>query len=238
MTHLHSISFSPQRYPVRDAYPFNLETLRVTPSLQFPSPVTLLVGENGTGKSTVLRAIARACRIHIWTGMERARQGWNPHEDTLHQYVDVKWTRDVVPGAFFASENFRHFSELVDEWASTDPGLLEYFGGRSLLTQSHGQSHLAFFKSRFGIEGLYLLDEPDTALSPKSQLAFLQVIKEACATGLAQFIIATHSPILLSYPGATIYSFDHVPVRSVGYEETEHYKAYRGLFGQSPRGEE
>ena len=111
-----------------------------------------------------------------------------------------------------------------------DPGLLEYFGGKSLISQSHGQSLMAFFKSRLKIKGLYILDEPETALSPKSQLTLLSLLKEASLTGQAQFIIATHSPILLACPGAQIMTFDEIPVRRIAYEDTDHYRIYRDFM--------
>lgn len=118
-------------------------------------------------------------------------------------------------------------------WEADNPGQIEYFGGKSLLTQSHGQSLMSFFKARYKIRGLYLLDEPETALSPKSQLGLLKLLQEMSALGHAQFIIATHSPILLAFPGANIYSFDHRPVKTIPYEDTEHYQVYK-RFMENP----
>jgi predicted ATPase len=111
-----------------------------------------------------------------------------------------------------------------------DPGLVEYFGGKSLMTQSHGQSLMAFFQSRLKIKGLYLLDEPETALSPKTQLVLLGLLKEISQSGIAQFIIATHSPILLACPGARILSFDEIPVRQIDYHDTNHYRIYKDFM--------
>jgi predicted ATPase len=119
----------------------------------------------------------------------------------------------------------------LDEWAATDAGQLEYFGGKSLLTQSHGQSIMSFFRARYAIKGLYLLDEPETALSPRTQLTLLDLLEKMSAAGHAQFVIATHSPILLSCPGATIYSFDSVPIAPIRYRETDHYKIYKDFMG-------
>jgi predicted ATPase len=119
--------------------------------------------------------------------------------------------------------------------------MLRYFGGQSLMNQSHGQSLLSYFGSRYSIRGLYLLDEPETALSPASQIKLTKIIKEAAARGDAQFIIASHSPILLACPGASVLSFDEVPPGEVQYEETEYYRVYkefledRGKFlGENP----
>ena len=119
------------------------------------------------------------------------------------------------------------FARILDEWGAADPGQLKYWGGQSLLTQSHGQSAMSFFRARYQIEGIYLLDEPETAFSAKTQIEFLALITQMAAAGHAQFIIATHSPLLLACPGAVIYSFDHVPVRRIQYEETEHYQIYK-----------
>ena len=135
-----------------------------------------------------------------------------------------------VPGAFFSSQIFQDFARFLDEWAKADPAILGYFGGSSLITQSHGQSLISFFNARYKIKGLYLLDEPETALSPKSQLKLLRLLKEMSEAGHAQFIIASHSPILLAYPGATIYSFDSLPLKSIDYEETEYYRTYKDFI--------
>jgi predicted ATPase len=158
--------------------------------------------KTATGKSTLLKALCRRCDIHIWQDTERSRYQYSPYEEALSRYIQVEWANGSVPGSYFASLIFEDFARFLDEWARSDPGILEYFGGKSLVTQSHGQSIISFFESRYRIKGLYLLDEPETALSPQSQLKLLHVLKQATLDGHAQFIIATHSPILLAYPGA------------------------------------
>ena len=110
--HLRSITLCPDRYPTRDRYPFNLDIFREGLHLEFSSPITLFVGENGTGKSTLLRAICRSCGIFIWEVKDRPRFRPNPDEDSLHTAVDATWTDGHVPGSFFGSEIFRHFSEV------------------------------------------------------------------------------------------------------------------------------
>ena len=230
MLHLREVRLLSEQYPTRDHYPFNIDVLQKTRGIEFSSPVTFFIGENGSGKSTLLEALARRCRIHIWSGVDCTRSEPNPYEEMLFLYLEVEWTDGIVPGSFFSSQIFRNFAELVEMWEADNPGQIEYFGGKSLLTQSHGQSLMSFFRARYRIKGLYLMDEPETALSPKSQLELLKLLQEMSALGHAQFIIATHSPILLACPGAVIYSFDHSPVRTLRYEDTEHYQVYKSFM--------
>ena len=233
--HLRRVDILPEKFPTREHYPFNLDVLQRTPSLSFDTAVTFFVGENGTGKSTLLEAITNKCGIYIWRGMQRTRYQYNPYEAQLYRAIEVQWTDGSVPGSFFGSQVFQNFAQIVDEWAAATPAVLEYFGGQSLLTQSHGQSLMSFFRSRYKIKGLYLLDEPETALSPRTQLDLLKLLQDTTRDGQAQFIIASHSPILLACPAAVIYSFDHVPVKPVAYEETEHYRVYKEFMADRGR---
>jgi len=233
--HLKEVNLLSDQYPTRDHYPFNINVLRQTGSIPFLSPVTFFIGENGSGKSTLLEALARRCQIHIWQGVDCTRSKPNPYEETLFLYLKIEWRDGMVPGSFFSSQIFRNFAQLVDMWEADNPGQIDYFGGKSLLTQSHGQSLMSFFKARYKIKGLYLLDEPETALSPKSQLQLLKLLQDMSALGHAQFIIATHSPILLACPGSVIYSFDYTPVKTVHYEDTEHYQIYKSFMEDSGR---
>ena len=228
--HLSGVHIFSEFFPTGDQYPFNLDILHQTGHLEFKSPVTFFIGENGSGKSTLLRAITRRCGIHIWEYAAGGRYQLNPYENALHHYLRVKWTNGVTPGSFFAAQIFKDFAGLLDEWASSDPGQLEYFGGKSLMIQSHGESLMSFFQARYKLKGLYILDEPETALSPKTQLKLLKLLKEMGQAGHAQFLIATHSPILLACPEAVIYSFDQAPIQATAYEETEHFKVYRDFM--------
>ena len=172
--HLASLTLHPERFPMRNCYPFSLPHLQQLGTLAFDTPVTFFVGENGSGKSTLLEAIAVRCGIHIWRDESPLRVEHNRWERRLAEFLEVAWTDGPVPGSFFGADIFRNFAQMLDKWAANDPGLLEYFGGHSLLTLSHGQSLLAYFRSRYRIKGLYLLDEPETALSPRSQLELLR----------------------------------------------------------------
>ena len=216
-----------EKYPTGDHYPFTLPIFHQTRQLVFDTPITLFVGENGAGKSTLLEALALRSGIYIWRKPEGVRYQFNRYEKQFYKYLSLEWANGSVPGAYFGSEIFKDFAGILDEWAAADPGQLKYFGGKSLITQSHGQSMMSYFRSRYKIKGIYFLDEPETALSPRSQLDFLEILRENSQAGHAQFIIATHSPILLACEGAKIYSFDHVPVSAIEYEETEHYQIYK-----------
>ncbi len=233
--HLKSIRFHPENYPQKDIYPFSLDIINETMEIAFHSNAVFFVGENGSGKSTVLKAIAKKCSIYLWRDEGRQTMHYNKFSEQLYRYMDAEWTSGRVPGSFFASEYFRYFAEYLDEWSKSDPGMINYFGGSSLIEKSHGQGFMAFFKSRYAIKGLYLLDEPENALSPKKQLELVRIISSASVSGHAQFIIATHSPILLALPGAEIYSFDHAPAKAVCFEQTDHFQVYREFF-KDPEG--
>ena len=228
--HLKTINFHPEKYPRQDIYPFNLEIFQKKATLAIRKAVTFFVGENGTGKSTLLRAIARRAGIHIWEGEKRRRYHYNQHEETLYKYISTTWNDGPVPGSFFASELFHNFAAMTDEWAEADPGSLEYLGGKSLVARSHGQSHMAFFESRLKIKGLYLLDEPENALSPHRQIELLQLLQKYAKGGIAQFIVATHSPILMALPGAEIISFTGPTLEMTPYEKTDHFTLYRDFL--------
>ena len=233
--HLKAVTLKPELFPTQDHYPFNLELFQKSLKISFESPVTFFVGENGSGKSTLLEAITRKCGIYIWQGMHRPRFNASPYEKSLFKAIEIDWADGKkVSGSFFGSQIFNNFAQILDEWLTMDPGLVEYFGGKSLMAQSHGQSLMAFFESRLKIKGLYLLDEPETALSPNTQLALLSLLDQISRTGIAQFIIATHSPILLACPGARLLSFDEIQVQPIDYHDTIHYRIYKD-FMQNPQ---
>jgi predicted ATPase len=228
--HIDRIDFYPETYPTRAHYPFSLELLQKTRQLPLQAPVALFAGENGSGKSTLLEAVARRCGIHIWQGPRRERYEYNPYETLLCNHISVNWRNGRVPGSFFGSSVFRDFARVLDEWAASDPGQLSYFGGKSLITQSHGQSIMAYFRSRYSRTGIYLMDEPETALSPRTQIELVNLLARTSRAGHAQFIIATHSPIILACPHTAIYSFDRAPITPIDYEQTDSYRLYKAFM--------
>jgi len=228
--HLIKVRIHSNSYPTDRIYPFNIPILRETPELMFRKPVAFFVGENGSGKSTLLEAITRQCGINLWDKPRRHLAHSNPYETKLADYITVTWSDGRVPGSLFRAETFYGFADFLDDVALCDPGRLKYHGGKLLNLLSHGEGILSYFSGRYHIKGLYLLDEPESALSPSSQVAFLKLLQQLEADGHAQFIMATHSPILLAYPGAQIFSFDSPHIEEVEYEDTAHYKLYKQFF--------
>ncbi len=228
--HINKIKICQNQFPTKEAYPFNLSILQETEALDLTAPVTVFTGENGTGKSTLLKAMCSRCNIHIWEGINRVRYEANAFEDKLQHALDIRWVNGRVPGSFFSPELFRNFSQLVDEWAVNSPDILEFYGGKSLLTLSHGQSTMAYFKSMYNRKGLFFLDEPEAALSPKTQLDLLELLNENSCNGDAQFIISTHSPILMSCRQAALFSFDNRSIERIDFKATSHYKVYNQFF--------
>jgi predicted ATPase len=223
MPFLSYISF----HPPHDGYLKDIPSLRNGLQLQLKTNVTFFVGENGSGKSTLLEGIAEQCGFSLRGGNKNhnLNQGWrfDGYESALARLLTIGWTpKRITDGFFMRAESFFNFASYIDELARDDRRILRAYGGRSLHEQSHGESFLSLFNNQFE-NGVYILDEPEAALSPARVLAFMSVISALERNGRAQFIIATHSPMLLCYPGATIYRFDDDGVNQTTYEETEHF---------------
>ena len=215
---------------VSSAYPFSIPALRGTRKLNLDGRVTFFVGENGSGKSTLLEAIAWQCGFHTAGGGVNHTYETENTEAAFGPYVRLSWLPKVRNGFFLRAESFFDFASYLDREALEQPAYREdiyaSYGGKSLHEQSHGESFLSLFRNRFyGKQAVYLLDEPEAALSPARQLNLLSIIHGLRSS--AQFIIATHSPILLGFPDARIYSFDEAPIREIAYEDTMHYRLTR-----------
>jgi len=228
MPFLHKIFTLPTNFP--DEFPFTLPVFAGGINLDFRTNVTFFVGENGSGKSTLLEAIAGKCEFNLSGGNRNNRYNYRETESELVRFLKLSWSPKVTTGFFMRAESFFNFASYIDEMAQEfGPDIFRAYGGRSLHQQSHGEAFFSLFTHRFE-QGIYLLDEPEAALSPQKQLAFLSIIHELETSGEAQLIIATHSPILLSYPGATIYSFDDDAITPIQYEDTEPYKLTKSFL--------
>ncbi|GED57442.1 AAA family ATPase [Brevibacillus formosus] len=223
MVYLRTIKLLREDFPNTKEYPFHLPSLRKLEAIELASSVTFFVGENGSGKSTLLEAVAYQCGFHTAGGSRNNFYEVHRSEASLGDYIRLSWLPKITNGFFLRAESFYQFASHIDQMGSES---YKNYGGRSLHEQSHGESFFALFANRFNGRGIYLLDEPEAALSPKRQIAFLYVMRDLVEEG-AQFIIATHSPILLGYPGATILNFDESPVQEVNYRDTEHYQLTR-----------
>lgn len=204
-----------------DMYPFAIPAIKSLDSISFPTNVTFFVGENGSGKSTLLEAIAYQCGFNTAGGGRNNTYEVEASQSSLGDAIRLSWFPKITNGFFLRAETFFQFASHID----TMPASLRYYGGKSLHKQSHGEAFLSLFQHRFGKKAIYLLDEPEAALSPARQLALLRIIKDLEKE--AQFIIATHSPILLGYPDAQIYNFDTQPISEINYEDTLHYTVTR-----------
>lgn len=219
-----------------NTYPFSIPAIKGLDMLDFVNEVTFFLGENGSGKSTLLEAIAYQCGFNTAGGGRNNVHNVDSSHAALGNYIRLSWLPKITQGFFLRAESFFYFASYLDQLAKDDP-LFNYegYGGRSLHHQSHGESFLSLFLNRFKGKGIYLLDEPEAALSPARQLAFMRIIYQLVSGGNAQFIIATHSPILLGYPNANILTFDSTTIESVRYEDTEHYQITKGFLNRTER---
>jgi len=210
-------------------YPFNVRAFSSGIDLAFHGPVTFFVGENGSGKSTLLEAIAECCGFNPEGGNRDHHRAVFAERSPLSQALRLTWQPKVTEGFFMRAESFYNFATYIDGVSD-----LQAYGGKSLHEQSHGESFIALFAHRFE-QGIYILDEPEAALSPQRQLTFLRIIHDLTASGHAQFLIATHSPIILSYPGAVLFSLDEDAIQEVAYRETKHFLITRDFLNAPER---
>ncbi len=233
--YLLSLSLRRDKVPSFTAYPYSLPVVRNLTRIDFHPNVTFIVGENGTGKSTLLEAIAVACGFNAEGGTRKfnfsTRSSHSPLHDVLAIGRGLKRPRD---GFFLRAESFFNVAteiERLDAEPAAAPPIIDSYGGRSLHEQSHGESFFALLTERFGGEGLYLLDEPEAALSPSRQLALLVRLHQL-VKARSQFIIATHSPILMAYPEAAIFVLTEQAITRVTYTDTEHYAVTREFLNK------
>ncbi len=218
-----------------EAYPFSIPAIRGLHTLKLNPRVTFLVGENGSGKSTLIEAIAVAAGLNAEGGSRNFAFSTRNTESELNQHLRlVRGIRPFRDGFFLRAESFYNAATYLDELERSGGGAYASYGGKSLHERSHGESFLALLEHRFGRDAFYVLDEPEAALSPLRQLTLLAVMDDLVNKG-CQFIVATHSPIIMSFPGATIYLLSENGISEVQYEETEHFSLTRDFLNNRER---
>lgn len=216
--------------PSFDEFPFSVPSIRELYELEFPKPVTFLVGENGSGKSTIIEALAVASGFSEEGGTRNMDFVERRSQSGLHQYLRlVRSPRRPGDGFFLRAESFYNVATMIDETGATP-----WYGGKSLHAQSHGEAFLTLLTEKFVGGGLYILDEPEAALSPSRQMAMLARMHELVVDA-SQFIIATHSPILLACPGARIYELDEDGFRETEYDDLDVVRLTRGFLADPER---
>ncbi|MFC5403997.1 AAA family ATPase [Cohnella soli] len=242
---LRSIALDRAAFPPDRHYPFNLASVRGLDKLDFHSKVTYIVGENGMGKSTLMEAIAVAWGFNPEGGTKNFSFSTSSTHSELHEYIRlVRGMRQARDGFFFRAESYYNLATNIDELdrEAGGPRIKDSYGGKSLHEQSHGESFFSTFVHRFGGSGLYILDEPEAALSPLRQMSMLARMHELVGYD-SQFIIATHSPILMAYPDSIMYRLTSDGIETTTLEETDHFiitkrflndkeRMLRELFGE------
>lgn len=235
--YIRSIELDRENVPSFSEYPFNLSAIRNLKSLSFHPKVTFIIGENGSGKSTILESIAVAYGFNAEGGTKNFNFTSRATHSNLNNYIKVvKGTKRPRTGFFFRAESLYNFASNVDDLDGEEfsgPSIINSYGGRSLHKQSHGESFFAVFLYKFTGKGIYILDEPEAALSPSRQMSMLTRMHDLVKEG-SQFIIATHSPIIMAYPQAVIYQIKE-GFEQIGYEETEHYQVTRSFLNNTQK---
>ena len=213
-----------------ERYPFSIPAIRTLGTLPLHPSVTFFVGENGSGKSTLLEAIAVQVGVNAEGGSKHLNFTTRPSHSSLFRHLTLVRSVHRCSDAFFLrAESLYNVATAIDELPDDGVPPHKYYGGRSLHEQSHGESFLNLMMHRFGSSSLLMLDEPEAALSTQRQLAFVRLMHQLVKQH-AQFIIATHSPIILAYPQATIYEFAEDGIRRIPYDQTDAYQITRAFL--------
>lgn len=230
---LKRVSLLPERVEDWSKHPFNLPLFSNRSfDLRFTHKVTVIVGENGVGKSTLLEAIAGQVGFAMQSGTRNFLSQEAP--PALSRCLRLSWLPRVTKGFFLRAESYFNFISQMDELdrdPAPAPKIVEAYGGRSLHTRSHGEAFLALFEHRFARgQGIYILDEPEAALSPQRQIRFLNILRRMEDAGGAQIIIASHAPLIIGYPGADLLIMEPDGIRRGRPEDTSHWRVVRDYF--------
>jgi predicted ATPase len=219
----------------RDIYPFSLDAISKIDEIEFHPNATFFVGENGSGKSTLIEALAVAWGFNAEGGSKNFNFSTFESHSKLDQALRLsRSAKKAKDGFFLRAESYFNVAtriELLDQDTSLSSPIINAYGGKSLHKQSHGESFFALIENRFRGNGLYILDEPEAALSPSRQMSMIVRMHDLIKLK-SQFIIATHSPILLAYPDAWIYQVSPTGLKRVAYENTEHYEVTRNFLNR------
>lgn len=239
--YLKAIELMRQDIPDENDYPFCLPIIRQLNTLEFHKDVTFIIGENGSGKSTLIEAIAAEWGFNVEGGNKNFNFDTEKTHSNLNEYLKInKSFYRPKDGFFLRAESYYNVATYInnlDEGVLEKDKIIKSFGGTSLHEQSHGESFMAMLTRKLRGNGLYIFDEPEAALSPSRQIEALDCIQRLVDLN-SQFIIATHSPILLSFPGATIYQINKGKLEKTEYTETEHYKVTKKFLDryEQPKG--
>lgn len=217
----------------KDEFPYNLPLFRKETTIELKKPIIFIVGENGTGKSTFLESLAGAVGFNQMGGNANHNFGVTERYD-IEEILKLQWNIKTKKGFFFRAESFYNFSNYIDNLMDEDYGIRYAYGGKKLVEQSHGESFLSLFKNKFR-DGLFILDEPEAALSPERQLSLISILNDLTKHHNAQFIIATHSPILITAPNSTIYEIDGDNLLEKRYGETKQFELYKSFINAPER---
>lgn len=239
----------------RHPFPFNIAGVKYAREVQLNNQVTIFVGDNGSGKSTLLESLALYLKLPLIGGHIKSHAGFEAAR-LLQPYMKVEWQRQTSKGFFFRAEDFsdfinsvekeqqKIFHDLRDLEGQVDDSIIQRMSesmnyslnamrkdyGDNMQAYSHGEAYLTILQTRIPDKGIYLLDEPEAALSPLKQLALMAFILEVLKKNNAQFIISTHSPILMGFPGATLYQIREEGMEQVAYKETDHYRITKAFL--------
>lgn len=218
-------------------HPFNLDLFKNGANLKLEKPVTFILGDNGSGKSTLLENIAHKIGFNTLGGnRNHSYMDRNINDNFgLSSHMKLIWDEKTNDGFFFRAESFFSFIGYIDDLAEENgKNVFNPYGGKSLQKQSHGEAFLSLFQNRLS-KGVFILDEPESALSPEKQLWLISIMDELVKTNKCQFIIATHSPLLITYPNSTIFEIENGRFNKIRYQDSKQFDLYRRFLDNPER---